>query len=375
MRNWQWPLGVVAALVFQWGPHTLADAPGKSLGTLHVFAVAVNQAGVGKKDGTIDEYNWCASQFVAAFQNNSDELFASSSTAVMKGSEATKPALMGHLRTLARQARAKDLVVMYIGMHGGTDPKEGWVTSLADENTITGKEVKELLGQIPCQVVCVVETCGSGGFARDHKEDVPLPPNVTALCACRAKKTATNEMSIAFIEAINGRADLNADGLVQLPEIARYVRLRYQSTFAKNGDECVVVMAREPDERPLIKVNPRAVAVCHDGEWYSGVLLGKTGDTYKIRCDGFDSRNENSGWFLTNSVTRDNIVLPGEGKPMMVEQGGSWWAARLVEMQGKKFKVKYVGYDETEVVGAERVKYPVFITPGAEIRNASRKKK
>src|SRR6185436_2955118 len=104
------------------------------------------------------------------------------------------------------------------GMHGETDHKEGWEVDTCDGKTLTGRDVKERLVRLPCQVICMLETCGSGGFARDHKDDVPLPPNVTALCACRPRQETENQLDIALGEALRGRADFNHDGLVQIPE-------------------------------------------------------------------------------------------------------------------------------------------------------------
>jgi hypothetical protein len=57
-------------------------------------------------------------------------------------------------------------------------------------------------------------------------------------------------------------------------------------------------------------------------------------------------------------VTRDAICLPGDGQPLLVEQNGTWYPARLLKKDGDKYKVHYLGYNEEEVVTKERVKYP-----------------
>jgi len=227
--------------------------------------------------------------------------------------------------------------------------------------------VKEILGAMPCQVLALIETCGSGGFARDHKNDIPLPDNVTVITCCRARQSATNELDIAAVEALRGRADFNKDGVVMMNELTRYVRLRFDATFEKDGVECVIVQSKLPTETALTRVPDNLVAIAKDGSWHSGVLLGERKGNYRVQPDGWNPIPK-GGWFLTNQVTRDEIVLPGEPKPLVVEQNGSWYCAKLVAMEGTNFKVKYVGYDEEETVTPDRVKYPIFIEPTGEAK-------
>ena len=60
----------------------------------------------------------------------------------------------------------------------------------------TRQRVEERL-KLPCQAVVFIETCTSGGFASAHKNDPPLPANVTALCACSAKQAVDNQLDMA----------------------------------------------------------------------------------------------------------------------------------------------------------------------------------
>lgn len=350
-----------------------ADAPARSAGTLHVLGIAVNVEGVGKPGPLLDSFNWSAEEKVKVLTALGKDLYRKVDGRSVLGADVTRDRFMGALNAIQRRSKAGDFVVLYIGMHGGTDRKDGWGVGTVDNQEIRGKEVKEILGAIPCPVLALIETCGSGGFARDHKNDIPVPDNVTVITCCRAKQSATNELDIAAMEALRGRADFNKDGVVMLPEFTRYVRLRFDATFEKDGVECVIANAKQPAEAALTRVADNAVAFVKDGEWYSGVLLGKEKEHYSVQPDGWNT-TPRGGWFLTDHVTRDEIVLPGELRPLVVEQGGAWYSARLISMDGKNFKVKYVGYNEEETVTPDRVKYPIFLEPTGEAKKTRGRK-
>ena len=104
-----------------------------------------------------------------------------------------------------------------------------------------------------------------------------------------------------------------------------------------------------------------------------GAFAGRKKENFRVHPDGWNPIPK-GGWFLTNQVTRDEIVLPGEPKPLVVEQGGAWYCAKLLAMEGRNFKVKYVGYDEEETVSPDRVKYPIFIEPTGEAKKTRSRK-
>jgi hypothetical protein len=340
--------------------------PAASRGTLYVLGVTLNQEGLGKGNA-VNDFNWCVDDLNPVFEKQSKALYREVKTSKIQGMKATLKNIDNALNSLERQAEPNDVVVLYMGMHGGTDPKEGWSVGLADGKEITGKAIKQKLGKFRCQVICLIETCGSGGFARPHKDDVPLPPNVSALCCCKASQTATNELDIAIIEALHGRADVNHDGVVTLKEMVSYTRARYAISFAKEGDDPVVVEDKDPDEIPLTRVADNSVSIFSNGAWYSGTLVGMEKDKYRVTCDGFNNdQPPGKPWTLTNLVSRDEIVLPGEGKPLLVQQSDKWRCARLLSMDGAKFHVRYANPSvrpREETVTAERVKHPPFIDP------------
>src|SRR5262249_21294716 len=135
------------------------------------------------------------------------------------GVKATDGGVMDGLGWLRKSTTRNDLVVMYVGCHGSTDPEQGWVVQTADGKQLWGHEIKAQLAGLPCQVLLLIETCTSGGFTRPHRNDRPVPANVTALCACSGRQTTDNQLDMAVAEALNARADFNKDGVVDLDEL------------------------------------------------------------------------------------------------------------------------------------------------------------
>jgi hypothetical protein len=215
----------------------------------------------------------------------------------------------------------------------------------------------------------LIETCTSGGFALAHKNDPAVPPNVTALCACSGKQSTDNQLDIAVAEALYGRADFNQDGVVDLDELIRYVELRYKEWWpdpkkAKDRETPVLVKARTlAGPLPLTNVSADLAAVVHDGALWSALLEKKNGDQYQVHLLGWSSTP--GPYFLTNTVTRDFICLPDDGRPLLVEQNGIWYPARLLKREGAKYKIHYLGYDEEEEVTRERIKYPFVGQPSS----------
>jgi hypothetical protein len=309
----------------------------------------------------IDAYNWCPEEVEKVFREQGKPFYRDIHVKQVLGKDATHAGIMGGLAWLREKADKKDLVVIYIGCHGFTDPKEGWGAQAADGKVLWGREVKAELGKLPCPVLALVETCTSGGFAAAHANDPPLPDNVSALCACQAKQETDNQLDIAVAEALYGRADFNHDGVVDLDELIRYVGRRYDEYWPekKKAERMtpVLVKAKDmPGSLALTKPSPELAAVALEGGYWSALLEKQDGDKCRVHLLGWSSKP--GPYFVTNTAARDRVCLPSDGAPLLVEQNGTWYPARLLGREGEKIKVHYLGYNEDEVVAKERVKYP-----------------
>ena len=321
----------------------------------------------------IDGWDCFPREFEKVFQEQAREFYRQRHARLVLGKRATLASIREQFAWLRSQATANDMVVFYWGSHGGTDPEQGWGAETADGETLWGHEVKRELAKLPCHALVFIETCGSGGFDRPHKDDPPVPANVTALCACSDGQSASNELDIAALEGLWGRADFNGDETVELNELLRYVQARYQVMFPGPDDDgelirpVMVEGKRTPGSLRLTRVSRRLGAVAHEGWLYSALVNEHEGDNYQVHILGYNNRP--GPYFITNAAQRDCVCLPGDGPPLEVEQNGTWYPARLVaKVDGNRFKVHYLGYDEEEVVTRQRMRQAFVPVPHAEKR-------
>jgi hypothetical protein len=372
---------VLAALCS--GPSAGAAGPE---GDLYLLGIALNEHGlpatggdIGKrgkrgnsKSESLDDYICFPREFEKVFQEQGKEFSRQSFTRQITGRDATYVGIMDGLAWLRTKATTNDRVVLYYTSHGSTSRKEGWSVITADGETLWGHEIKAELAKVPCHVLFFLETCHCGAFGQAHKkEDPPVPDNVTVLCAVSPNQSASNEIDIAALEALWGRADFNRDGVVDLDELLRYVEGRYKEWAppGKDGPEVlkpVLIKAKTaPASLSLTRVSPQLGAVGIDGEMYSALVTKQQGNKFGIHILGYDDRP--GPYFVANTATRDQVCLPNEGPPLLVKQKGTWYPARLVSREGDKFKVHYLGYNnEEEVVTGGRVKYPFMGQPQDE---------
>ncbi|HLX62655.1 MAG TPA: hypothetical protein VKX17_15360 [Planctomycetota bacterium] len=334
-----------------------ADAPSN----LYLLGFALNQH--PEAGATIDQWNFCAEEMDKVLHEQAVHVKVQSK--IILGAKATRAAVMDGFKWLHANATKNDLVFLYVGCHGGTDPEEGWNVESADKKTIWGHEVKAELGKLPCQVFVMISSCTSGGFASPHKSDPPVPANVTAFCACTSKQETGNQIDISVCEGLCGRADFNHDGVVDVDELIRYVKLRYKEWWpdpkTMDGIQTpVIIKSKElPGTLPLTRVNRNLVEFAQDGNWYAALKQRQLNDKFQVFLLGYS--NKPGPDFVTGEVTREFICE--DGRPMTVEQGGRWYPARLLRMEGPNFHVHYLGFNEQETVPKSRVFFPFVGDP------------
>jgi len=316
----------------------------------------------------IDEWDWCVDEIERLWQTQGVGLSHAFHSRKIVGNAATKAAIMNGFKSLAQEAGPDDLVVVYFGAHGNTNPRTGWSSGSADDMPIKAPELKNALAQVRSRVLMFIETCESGGFATAHPEgDPPVPPNVTVLCACSATEAASNPLDVAVAEALYGRADFNHDGTVDLDELIKYVELRYKERWPEGGEGSnTPVIVRAPSMRGrLALTHPSQVlsaVVVRDG-FYSALDEGPEGNRIKIHVLGQSSRPQD-GYFVANSATRNQMCLETDGPPLLVERDGAWLPARHLKTVGNTVTAVLLGKRPTEVtVKANQVRYPFVGSP------------
>ncbi len=337
-----------------------AEPADKHDGKLLVLGIALNQFPDKKNKETTASYNYCAEEFTPPCARAAARCIARSRRGTLLGRQVTKPRCLTELAHLTQRAGRPDVVVLGIFGHGLSHAKEGWGIETADRETLWGHQIKAVLGRLPCSTVVVVETSTSAAFAKAHSKSAALPANVTALCACRGRRQADNFLSLAVVEGLAGKADFDKDGVVEAIELVSYVKRRLKELapdgrIGKDGEAPLLIEAKAgPPRLPLTAVSADLAAVAVEGEWYQARLLKKAENgSFRIHPLGWDAKP--GPYFLADEVDRDHICMPTDPPPVRVEIKGKKRLARLVNKDGDRWKVQYLGAKTEDTVAKSSV--------------------
>lgn len=351
-------------------------AADKPAGRLIFLGVAYDEAPPRGFDA--NHYNYAPDNFTRLLEGQSKDLFGEFKHDELKGNRATHANVIAGIKNTRKLLKPDDLVIFYWGTHGATSRK-GWGANLPGNGIIHGSEIKTELATFPCPTLMLISTCGSGGFARDKADGVPVPPNVLVMTACQRKQSTSNELDRSVLEALAGFGDEDDDGQVTLQEVRDYVPKRYAKWFPPNDDDAesdlapVIVKGNAIDlARPVTKVSESHVAVVQDGVWYGATVLEETPKGRKVRFLAADAFHPKGGFYHADAVVEDEYLdLPGGFPPVEVEWEGSWYPARILKKDGMQFSIHYIGYgaDYDETVPRKRIRFPFCQPVVREKRN------
>lgn len=351
-------------------PAVAAETPAPHRGKLLVLTVAIDQDAEAQSDETIDLFNFSARDMERVFRDRSAALFSGMQSTVVLGKQVTHARVLKELETLRRAARSEDLVVLYWGSHGGTWKKSGWAAGTADGQWISGKELKQHLGKVSCQVLLIVDTCGSAGVAHVHKQDVAPPPNVTVVCACRERQSTSTALTVSLLEALYGKADFDRDGFVQTRELLQYIQHRYREWYPGSDKDpkvlrpVIVEALQAPLDLSLTQASDKVVCVYatdanEESFWLGALLVKQEAGRFHVRYFGYDNDRPGSWSIKDRVVERDRICLPTDPPPVKVQWKGAWYNARVLNRKGDEFRIHYMGYgpEWDETVPRDRVRH------------------
>lgn len=322
---------------------TAAGARGE--GNCWVVAIATNQDQRASED-----WNQYGEEFALAFKTNTKGMYRAIETKTILGRQARLDQIAAAMRWVANNARPQDFVAIYVGCHGGTDRQDGWGIGTIDGQFVWGRDFKSVAARLPCPVLFVIDTCGSGGFARAHAKDIPLPPNCVAICSSRARQSTTNCLNIALHEALWGIADANQDRFIDVDETVRYIEARTRKLSAPSGNPkegetpVTVVGGNISPQMKLTQVTGEQVAILQGGAWHLGRVLSEQGETCKVHIMGYQD-NPNLGFFVFNEAPRNRIFKLDDGaQPVLVknEDASRVRPALLLGAEGDQAKVRFV---------------------------------
>jgi hypothetical protein len=321
---------------------------------------------------TSNHFDFSSENVVDVFQQGSVDVFGKIHVTTLKGNAATRKALADKLWEIHRTAKPEDVLVFYYGSHGGTSRKDGWGAGCSD-GAIYGGELREGFGRMPCHVIAAISTCGSGGFGRPGAEEHPVPGNLTALCACRRRKSTGSQMDIALCEALTGFADRDRNGEITLQEVINYPPERYREMMtdeeqSQNPVELMPVIVPATDKSTdivLARSHPDRMAVVKDGDWRGAVSVGSEGKKHKVRFLGWARKELGTGYSMPDELAGPNhIVKPGGFPPAEYKSPEGWIPAVVLSQDGKSFEIRVPGQSRKEPLTVARSELrPMFCSP------------
>ncbi len=330
-----------------------ADGPAKKAADLYVV-------GIGQEEG----WQFLPEGFARVVRDQGKGVYREVHARVLTGKKATRKELLDSLDWMCEQAKADDLVMVFIACHG-TCTADGESVFATRQGTVRPRDIKTKLAKLPCHAIVVNDACCLGNWPKELPGD-PMPPNVTALCCCLSTQVSGIEFDITLFEALYGKADFNKDGFVDLDETIKYCGLRIKEV---QGGKLTPVMykAKNLKHNPVLtKANPDLIGVVHKREVFAAVLDKQAGDTYDVRVIGFDKPGNAGlgGGTMPNQFTRANVILSRDGAALMAKKEGGWHPACLMGKEGEDYKIRYLGSDAEAVVKSEHVRHLFAGNPG-----------
>ncbi|HYV37111.1 MAG TPA: hypothetical protein VE988_15500 [Gemmataceae bacterium] len=237
-----------AVVALMSGAASQARAQGKTA-DLHYVAVGVSKMPLMPKDHQLQFPHKDAQDLAKVWNGQKGKLYQNVRGEVLTNETANKNNILAALNRLATNAKTGDTVVFSLAGHGGMNKNlKQWIFEPSNtdpknyNNTIlTETQIRSRLSKLTARgvtVIVVLDTCQAGAFGSGST-------GVIVLGGCNANQSARDDQRVgngiftfALIEALNGKADANGDGLITLAEIRAYVAKRVNelnNQFPANG--------------------------------------------------------------------------------------------------------------------------------------------
>lgn len=196
--------------------------------------------------------------------------------------QATRRNIMSALGSwLAGRVKPEDSVVIFYSGHGalGASTDAYWVTYDADvedlySSALGNKEISGLIGALPAgRKLTLIDSCFSEATAKKFKALVPGDVfhdfegrgAVTITASTGQEKSVELNGHGAFtyhlLDALQGKADVNSNGVVELDEVWSYLSDRVQKTAAEGGNrQRPVLLADRMEHGFPLTINPARAA-------------------------------------------------------------------------------------------------------------------
>lgn len=185
-------------------------------------------------------------------KEKSELVFKKIEVKVMTDKEATRKGILEGLEWLGKRMTAQDVAVIFFSGHGTRDPAGDFYLVPVDadakagpESLFPGGQLKKALEDMPGRLIAVLDACHSGGLADggarsgpglvdDLVRDLAAEEcGVIVMCSSLGKEFSIESSAVehgyftlALVEGLSGKADVNGDGLVHFSELDVYAAKR-----------------------------------------------------------------------------------------------------------------------------------------------------
>jgi hypothetical protein len=314
------------------------------------------------------------SPFPDAVKNRRDELLVEhfrkhgvpdDQIVYLQDKQATKKKVQTALAEFLDETDEGDLLVFYFAGHGYRDAESNqtwFATYDAGAKDTSGWNIKSIFKQIDDhfsgdRVLLMADCCHSGALYDEVVRRGKTEPAMAALTSVYSHNTSTGDWTFtdSVLKGFRGRPsiDVDADGFVELNEIARYVEVEMafiegqKSMFtAAGGMKAATRLATTAGQ-----AKPKADTPCEaqsEGKWYKSRVLeyDSASDQYKVHYLGFDVKYDE--WLPSERVrTWEPKQFAVGGKVEALSEDGKWYPAVVRNAWYGLHLVHYDDYDST----------------------------
>lgn len=199
-----------------------------------------------------------ATDFGAALKHGLGNHFGDVDISVIRDSQVTRDEVLRRVESLVHEElQDDDYVMIFLAGHGLRDTKNQYRYCVCDVNfakleatTVAWHELFEPLSRLKCKTLLFVDTCHAGAVlggreilsdSRDSynavlRQAADNSSGVITLAACLPHEQSVESQDLgngvftkALVEALQGRADSNENGVLTITEVETYVSTRVES--------------------------------------------------------------------------------------------------------------------------------------------------
>ena len=291
----------------------------------------------------------------------------------LRDEKATLKAIESAFVAQVKQIPRDDLLILYYCGHGykSDDGNDVYFAPYdAGDERVAGWSVgsiaRTLKETTACKHVLWFADCCYSGQAAAAVEKLRNGPAFGIVTSSSASEESTGHFTFteALLDAFNGVSyvDLNHDGAITLSEFAHHVEddmnlaEEQLATFATTGGFAAQMVLSKA--RPL--ASPRVgerVKLKSEGEWYTGRIVETDGARLKVHYIGYEEFDADE-WVTEDALRPIEQHQFAVGSAVEVRWKQKWYAARVLKVKGGSHLIHYDGFEASwdEWVPSRRIR-------------------